>query len=173
MSMWRATTKKHHGLSPIQSYQHTRFKHIKHTSKCMKHCENAKGLRFREREKCLGGERAGFCRERTKKNEIRNRIGSIYRKCVSMDRESAKKLSRQILNSSMDRRCVKICREKEVQGSLWIALCRELLRSYRAWYKQVFQRGEKHTKECNKARYSTKDPNNILIFQKHLSTRRM
>ena len=40
MNMWHAT-KKHHGLSPIQTYQHTRFHYIEHTSKCMKHCENA------------------------------------------------------------------------------------------------------------------------------------
>ena len=40
MIMWRAT-KYHHGLSPIQTYQHTRFQHRNTHLKCMKHCENA------------------------------------------------------------------------------------------------------------------------------------
>ena len=39
--------------------------------------------------------------------------------------------------------------------------------------KTVFQRGEKHRNVCNQASYSTKDPNNILSFQNHLSTRKM
>ena len=38
--------------------------------------------------------------------------------------------------------------------------------------KTVFQ-GEKHKNKCNQANYSTKDLKNILILQKHLSTRRM
>ena len=40
--------------------------------------------------------------------------------------------------------------------------------------KKVFRREEKYTKkDCNQASYSTKDPNNILSFQKQLSTRKM
>ena len=39
--------------------------------------------------------------------------------------------------------------------------------------KTVFQRREKHINECNQASYSTKYSNNILSFQKHLSTRKM
>ena len=38
--------------------------------------------------------------------------------------------------------------------------------------KSIFQRREKHINECNQASYSTKDPNNILSSQKHLSTRK-
>ena len=38
--------------------------------------------------------------------------------------------------------------------------------------KSVFQRGEKHRNECNQACYTTKDPNNILDSQNHLSTRK-
>ena len=39
--------------------------------------------------------------------------------------------------------------------------------------KTVFQRREKHKQECNQACYPTKDPNNIVISQNHLSTRKM
>ena len=39
--------------------------------------------------------------------------------------------------------------------------------------KTVFQRREKHKHECNQTCYSTKDPNNILSSQKHLSSRKM
>ena len=31
--------------------------------------ENQLRLRFREKRECLGGERVGFCRERSKRNE--------------------------------------------------------------------------------------------------------
>ena len=34
------------------------------------------------------------------------------------------------------------------------------------------KRGKTHRKECNQASYSTKDPNNLLSFQNHLSTRK-
>ena len=50
---------------------------------------------------------------------------------------------------------------------------RKLSRSYQDCLKIVFQRREKHRYECNQACYSTKDPNNILGFQKHLLTRKM
>ena len=39
--------------------------------------------------------------------------------------------------------------------------------------KTIFQGREQHRNECNQASYSTKDPNNILSSQKHLSTRKM
>ena len=39
--------------------------------------------------------------------------------------------------------------------------------------KTIFQRREKHRHECNQTCYSTKDPNNILNSQNHISTRKM
>ena len=36
----------------------------------------------------------------------------------------------------------------------------------------VFQRGERYRNECNQASYLTKDPNNILSSQNHLSTKK-
>ena len=47
-----------------------------------------------------------------------------------------------------------------------------MLRSCRDCSKIVFQRREKHRYECNQTCYSTKDSNNILNSQKHLSTRK-
>jgi len=35
------------------------------------------------------------------------------------------------------------------------------------------KRKKTHRNECNQANYSTKDPNNMLSFQKHLSTRKI
>ena len=39
--------------------------------------------------------------------------------------------------------------------------------------KNIFsKRGKTHRNECNQANYSTKDPNNMLSSQKHLSTQK-
>ena len=57
----------------------------------------------------------------------------------------------------------------------WVSINSYLSRSVEKllrWAKIVFQRREKHKNECNQACYPTKDPNNILNFQNHLSTRK-
>ena len=51
--------------------------------------------------------------------------------------------------------------------------CREVSSSCQDYLKIVFQRREKYRYECNQPCYSTKDPNNILNSQKHLSTRKI
>ena len=49
---------------------------------------------------------------------------------------------------------------------------REVSRSCWDCLKTVFQRREKHKHECNQTCNSTKDPNNILNSQNHLSTKK-
>ena len=64
------------------------------------------------------------------------------------------------------------CDNKKLKGLDRSPICQELSRSYRDCLQIVFQRREKHRYECNQACYSTKDPNNILSSQKHLSTQK-
>ena len=95
-------------------------------------------------------------------------LRGIHSKVTLMDREAIEHLSniqklprwiKKLLRSyrdkfsktSMDRNCDNNCRD-----------CPKI----------VFQRREKHKYERNQACYSTKDPNNILSFQKNLSTRK-
>ena len=65
------------------------------------------------------------------------------------------------------------CDKKKLKGLDRQLIYRKLSRSYRDCLKIVFQRRDKHRYECNQACYSTKDPNNILSSQKHLSTQKM
>ena len=51
-------------------------------------------------------------------------------------------------------------------------MCREVSRSCRDCLKIVFQIREKHKHECNQTCNSTKDPNNILNSQNHLSIKK-
>ena len=118
-------------------------------------------------------------------NRSRSCRVAIEQKPTSMDQESIKDLSaRQKIS-----RCIeKLSRfyQEEIQRPRWIeivltsvetrrkrarqiAICQELLR----WVKTVFQRREKHIRECNQACYPTKDSNNILSSQKHLLTGKM
>ena len=60
-----------------------------------------------------------------------------------IDRETVEKLSRQILESSLDRNCANFCRERN-EGLNRCKFVEDLSRSCRAWRKGVFQREEKH-----------------------------
>ena len=62
------------------------------------------------------------------------------------------------------------CDKKKLKSSIdkpGIEGCQEAVKIV---LKTVFQRKEKHRHECNQTCNSTKDPNNILSFQNHLST---
>ena len=80
-------------------------------------------------------------------------------------RETIKKNSRKL-------RWIKDVLRSVEKSSPRVSIAGHLSRSYRAWWKTVFQRREKSINECNQASYSTKDPKNILSFQKHLSTKK-
>ena len=62
--------------------------------------------------------------------------------------------------------------KKKPKGSIGSYLSR-FVKKLSSLIKTIFQRGEKHINEYGQASYSTKDPNNILNSQKHLSTRKM
>ena len=66
-------------------------------------------------------------------------------KSFSMDRETIEKLSRWILEISMDWNCANFYREKK-EGLDRRESVEDLSRSYRAWRKGDFQRREKHIK---------------------------
>ena len=100
----------------------------------------------------------------------------VHYKRGSMDREGIEnllgiqKLSRwikQLLRSYRE------CDKKKLKGLDRQPSCREVSNSYRDYLKTIFQRREKHRHECNQACSITKDPNNILSSQNHLSTRKM
>ena len=81
---------KHHGLSPIQSYQHTSFQHSKHTSKMHESLLKCKYDAMHEAiEKLSRG--------------VHNKETSMDREAIehtetsSMDQEAVEKLLRQIL----------------------------------------------------------------------------
>ena len=65
----------------------------------------------------------------------------------------------------------------ECQKNSWrVLIDSNLLRAIEKlsrWAKIVFQRRGKQRLECNQACYPTKEPNNMLSFQNHLSTRKM
>ena len=82
-----------------------------------------------------------------------------------MDRESIEKLSRQIPDSSMDRRCDKIYREKKKEG---LNRC-EVIELDK---KEFFKERKTQRDECKQASYSNIDPINMLSSQKHLSTKK-
>ena len=86
---------------------------------------------------------------------------AIEQKPTSMDRESIQDLS--------TRQKVQTRRKR---GSIHSNLSKGIKKLSRC-AKTVFQRREKHRHECNQTCYSTKDPNNILSSQKHLSSRKM
>ena len=67
---------------------------------------------------------------------------------------------------------IRSTKKKKSKGSIDSYLLRSV-EKLSSLIKTVFWRGEKHRNECNQACYSTKDPNNILSSQKHLSTRKM
>ena len=72
--------------------------------------------------------------------------------------------------ASMDLKCIKIYREKKSKGldrQLVVEIYREAIELDRNNFSKI----GKHRNECNQASYLTKDPNNILSFQKHLSTK--
>ena len=50
----------------------------------------------------------------------------------------------------MDRDCNKICRDKKKEGLNRRESVENLLRSYQAWRKGVFQGGKTQRDECNK-----------------------
>ena len=106
-----------------------------------------------------------------------------------MDRTAIEKLSadRNFLDGS------RICREAIQTNSKKLRWIKDALRSIKkrspkvsidnyllrsveklsSLIETVFsKRGKTHRNECNQASYSTKDPNNMLSTQKHLSTRK-
>ena len=116
-------------------------------------------------------------------------LRGIHSKVTLMDREAIEHLSniqklprwiKKLLRSyrdkfsktSMDRNCDNNYRERKLKRLDKQPSCREVSRNCRDCPKIVFQRREKHKYERNQACYSTKDPNNILSFQKNLSTRK-
>ena len=60
--------------------------------------------------------------------------------------------------------------EIAIRNNLRAQQISQVSRSCRDCLKTIFQRREKHKDECNKTCNSTKDPNNILSSQNHLST---
>ena len=58
---------------------------------------------------------------------------------------------------------------RSIDSYLW-RICREAVELDKINFSK---RGKIHRDECNQASYSTKDPNNMLSFQKHLSTKKM
>ena len=130
-----------------------------------------------------------ICRDLSSTNSQQINLSRCYREFVYgknalMDRKAAEKLSanRNFLDgsricrdkfqkASMDRRCDKNYREKKSKG-LDRQLFVEIYRDAVELDQKAFQVEEKHRNECNQANYSTKDPNNTLSSQKHLSTRK-
>ena len=116
----------------------------------------------------------------TKKNEMHVRVSrsikrcreSIEKKPTSMDQEAIEYLSRrQKLSRWIEKllRSYRDCNKKKLKcliDKLGIEKLSRLL-------KNSFSRREKHRHECNQTCNSTKDPNKILISQKHLSTRKL
>ena len=88
-----------------------------------------------------------------------------------MARVAVEQLSR--LNLKMGRDCDNSYQERKLKRLHRQPSCREVSKSCRNCLKTVFQRREKHRLKCNQTCYSTKDPNNILNSQKHLSSRKM
>ena len=64
---------------------------------------------------CLEGEKTVSVK-RAREMRSNFHAEAIQGKRVSMDRESVKKLSRQILNSLMNRNCDRICQQKKFKG---------------------------------------------------------
>ena len=173
------------------------------------------GLRFREKRKCLGGDRACFCRERSKemrsdfaldlfKENASRWIEDLLRFCQALILD--KWIYRGAVENLSTTKCLngsriywpnrnfldgsRICREAIETKSRKLRWIEDALRSVEkkkskgldrllfvkkslSLIKTVFQREEKHRDKCNQASYSTKYPNNILSFQKHLSKRKM
>ena len=143
----------------------------------------------RKRKTRCYGHKGKKCK--TKKNKMHARVSrsiegcqeSIEKKPTLMDREAIKHLSRrQKLSRSIYltiERCLGVHSKAgsmdrgaiEETGDFLIdpPSYREVLKLL----KNSFSRREKHRYECNQACNSTKDLNNILTSQNHLSTRKM
>ena len=115
-------------------------------------------------------------RIKTREITIEDLSRGVHSKRVSMDREaiehllSIQRVSRWIKQLS---RSYQECDKKKLKWLDRQPSYQEVSSSYRDYLKTVFQRREKHRHECNQTCYSTKDPNNILSSQNHLSTRKM
>ena len=102
---------------------------------------------------------------------------SIDSQRTSMDRTANENLSRsyrdKFKKASMDRDCINFCRErrtKYLNGLLAIESYQEAVKMCK---NNFSKKKKKHKNECSQVSYSTKDSNNILNFQNHLSTRKM
>ena len=109
---------------------------------------------------------------------------SIEKKLTSMDRESVEdlstrqnvsrwieKLSRSYRNKFQKAQWIEIALTSIEKGRSKILMDSQLSRAVEnllRLLKNSFSRREKHIYECNQTCNSTKDPNNILISQKHL-----
>ena len=113
---------------------------------------------------------------------------TIKQKPTSMDWESVKDLSSRQKVSRWIKNLSRSYRDK-VQKARWIEIALTSIETRRKrgsidsnqsrgvkklsrLLKNSFSRREKHRYECNQACYSTKDPNNILNTQNHLSTKK-
>ena len=70
--------------------------------------------------------------------------------------------------STRCRGAIEIAIRKNLESSTDSYLLRRCQASF---FKNIFSRREKHRHECNQVCNSTNDPNNILSFQEHLSTK--
>ena len=84
-----------------------------------------------------------------------------------MDREAIKTNSQKLRWIEIAITAVEKGRSRGSRDSLAVERYREAVEIA---LKTIFQRKEKHRHECNQTCNSTKDPNNILSFQNHLST---
>ena len=93
-------------------------------------------------------------------------------KRISIDPPAVEKLSRGQELSQSIHLVVERCQDYD-KKQLKILTDKLGVKELSRLFKNSFSRREKHRYECNQVSNSTKDLNNILSFQKHLSTRKM
>ena len=144
---------------------------------CGSHQENIQTISKSRQMRCRGGVKqvlrkttstdhmSRSCRGR-KTPEARYEARSIHQ--VS---RSCREIRNFLDRSTKCRGAIEIVIRKNLGSSTDSQLSRRCRGGVELAFQNSFSRGEKHRHECNQVCNSTNDPNNILISQKHLSTK--